>query len=204
MAPSPAERRANFLAWMEREHTNVLKVSERAGIHRNTLYGFARGDAAKMSAVNEAKIATAYETTTAAIFEGKSERLVGVRGLIGARAEVLPINDSFEAAYEIPLPPGLNETEDYEAFEVEGISMPPARPGWTIIFRKRPLPLSELVGFPCLIELEDGRRLFKVLRKGYAPDRWNLESWDGSPLIEDVRITAALPFAAMTPGKMAR
>ena len=63
---------------------------------------------------------------------------------------------------------------------------------------------EDLLNAPCLVDTADGQRLFKRLRRGYTPGRYNLESWDGSPIIEDVEVLNVLPFAALTPGRKAR
>ena len=204
MSDDPDERRGNFQAWMERTGTNVKRVAEATGIPMSTLYGFTSGRYATLKGPNEAKIASAFDTSVQAIFGAGGARQVDVMGRIGARAEVRPFDELGEAVYRVDLSPGLSEDETYVAFEVEGVSMPPAQPGWVVFFRRKPLPLEQLIGYPVLVDLIDGRRLFKVLRRGYTPGCWNLESWDGSPLIEDQRITAALPFAAMTPGRQQR
>ena len=106
--------------------------------------------------------------------------------------------------YQVQLPATLDPEEEYVAFEIEGYSMPPAEPGWLVVFRKIEVTPDDLLNAPCLVDTKDGRRLFKRLRKGYAPGRYNLESWDGSPVIEDIEVLAVLPFAALTPGRRAR
>lgn len=130
---------------------------------------------------------------------------VGVWGKIGARAEVHPFTDySSDPMYEIELPPTVDPTRQYVGFEIEGFSMPPATPGWVVLFRQAEFSPNDFINSPCMVDTEDGRRLFKVLRRGYTEDRYNLESWDGTPLIEDIEVVRALPFVAMTPGRNAR
>lgn len=201
------QRRENFLRWIEAQGTTIADVSRKADVPRTTLYGYARGDAQTLKGMNEQKIAEAYNTTIERIFSGNlSLGTVGVFGKIGARADVYPVDEDHRNSpmYEVPIPPGVNPDGEYVAFEIDGFSMPPAEPGWLILFRNAPVTPEDLVNAPCLVDLADGRRLFKRLRRGYTAGRYNLESWDGSALIEDVEVIGALPFASMTPGRSAR
>ena len=200
---APEDRRANLKAWMERHGLSVYKVAHDVGIPESTLYGYVRGKSVTLKGQIEARIADTYQTTVDVIFAGAVSGRAPVMGKIGARAEVRPFDEA-DPAYEVDVPVTLRTDEDYVAFEIEGFSMPPARPGWIVLFRKKQAPLKELEGFPCLVDLADGRRLFKDLRRGYTPGKWNLISWDGSPPMEDEEVVAALPFVAMTPGKMGR
>ena len=204
MSIKPEERRANFRAWLEREDLNVAEVAERSGIPKSTLYGWNKGHSRTLKSEQEAKIAAAYGMSIDEVFGAVGSRRAPVVGKIGARAEVRPFDESADPMYEVELPATLNPEEEFVAFEVEGFSMPPAKPGWVILFRKKPLPLDQLIGFPCLVDLSDGQRLFKELRRGYTPGKWNLVSWDGSEPLDDREIVAALPLAAITPGKMRR
>lgn len=190
---------------MERTGRNVAEVARHSGVPQTTLYSFLSGKAASLKATTEARVAASYNVTIDEMFGANlPAAFVAVRGKVGARAEVYPLDEASEPAYQVALPPTLEATGDYVAFEIEGFSMPPARPGWVIIFRNQSADPFEMIGYPVLVDLEDGRRLFKIMRRGYEPGRWNLESWDGSEPIENVRITACLPFVAMTPGRMTR
>jgi hypothetical protein len=205
MREASKRRKAAFRAWMQRKGLNVAEVARASGVPHTTLYSFLTREGASLKAINEAQVAAAYTTTVDEIFgTAQSRALIAVVGKVGARAEVYALDDGGEPAYQVPVPPTLDPTEDYVAFEVEGLSMPPARPGWVIVFRSTQVDPTDMINFPVLVDLEDGRRLFKVLRRGYEPGLWNLESWDGSEPIENVRLTSCLPFAAITPGKHAR
>jgi hypothetical protein len=194
------------LRWMTASGLKPSEVSDKAGIPRTTLYGYVRGDADTLKGTNEQRIAQAFNTTVEHIFSGRKPiATLGVFGKIGAKADVYAIDDHRDAPmYELPLPAALNPDGEYVAFEIDGFSMPPAEPGWVVVFRHTSLPVDELVNSVCLVDLSDGRRLFKRIRRGYEPGRYNLESWDGSPLIENQEITAALPFASLAPGRSAR
>lgn len=189
---------------MARKGLNVAEVARHSGVPQTTLYSFLSGKAASLKATTEARVAAAYTTTVDEIFGSAVPAFVAVQGKVGARAEVYPLDESTEPAYEVPLPPTVEASGDYVAFEIEGFSMPPARPGWVIIFRNRAADPSEMINYPVLVDLDDGRRLFKYLRRGNEPGLWTLDSWDGSDPIENVQLRSCLPFVAMTPGKMAR
>lgn len=198
------ERRSAFLAWLDRTGLNVARVARQSGVPKQTIYSFVQGRAQSMKATTEAQIADAYHLAVDEIFGRASPAYAGVVGKVGARAEVYPLDEASDPQYEVPLPPGLDPGGEYIAFEIEGFSMPPARPGWVVIFRAKPSVPEDMLNYPVLVDLEDGRRLFKILRKGFTPGRFTLESWDGSEPIEDVELRTCLPFVAMTPGRMAR
>lgn len=200
-------RRAAFRAWMDANGLKPADVARRSGIKPTTIYSYLAGKSQSLMGTREQIIADAFSTTVESIFTSRSEmrRDVGVWGKIGARAEVYPLTDYTETPmYEVALPPWVDPDQEYVAFEIEGLSMPPASPGFVVFFRKAEVDPDLLLNSACLVDLTDGRRLFKTLRRGYAPGRYNLESWDGSALIEDVSIVRALPFAGLTPGRQAR
>lgn len=182
-------------------------VARRASIPPTTLYSYLDGKSQSLKGSTEQKIAAAFGVPVEVLFTSQQglKREVGVWGKIGARADIYPLSDYTDAPmYEVELPPGIDPDKEYVAFEIEGFSMPPAEPGWVVVFRRVEIPVEELIGSPCLVDLSDGRRLFKRIRRGYSPGNYNLESWDGSALIEDVQIIRALPFAALSPGRKAR
>lgn len=207
MAATIESRRAAFNAWVRAHGPTIADVARRAQVPQTTLYSYASGKSQSLKGITQEKIASAYQTRVEGLFSGASsiQPEIGVWGKIGARAEIYPLSDyTSDPMYQVQLPATLNPDEDYVAFEIEGYSMPPAEPGWLVVFRKVEVTPEDLLNAPCLVDTADGKRLFKRLRRGYAPGRYNLESWDGSPVMEDVEITAVLPFAALTPGRKAR
>ena len=192
---------------MEANELSAADVARRATIPPTTLYSYLDGKSQSLKGATEQRIAEAFGVPVSVLFTPRSDlkREVGVWGKIGARADIYPLSDYSEAPmYEVDLPPGVDPDQDYVAFEIEGFSMPPAEPGWIVIFRRVEVMPEDLINSACLLDIADGRRLFKRLRRGYTPGRYNLESWDGSPLIEDVEVLKALPFASLTPGRQAR
>jgi transcriptional regulator with XRE-family HTH domain len=200
-------RREAFRAWMAANDLSPADVARRATIPPTTIYSYLDGKSRSLRGDTEQRIAQAFNVAVEMLFTSRSGlgRDVGVWGKIGARADVFPLSDyADDPMYEVALPPGLSPDEEYVAFEIEGFSMPPAEPGWLVVFRKVETTPEDLINSACLVDTADGRRLFKRLRRGYSEGLYNLESWDGSPLIENVEITNALPFAALTPGRKAR
>ena len=205
---SPIEaRREAFNAWVRAHGPNIADVARRAQVPQTTLYSYASGKSQSLKGITQEKIASAYRVTVEELFGGGSSTQpeIGVWGKIGARAEIYPLSDyTSDPMYQVQLPATLDADEEYVAFEIEGYSMPPAEPGWLVVFRKIEVTPEDLLNAPCLVDTADGQRLFKRLRKGYSAGRYNLESWDGSPMIEDVKVVSVLPFAALTPGRRAR
>lgn len=200
-------RREAFASWVQANGPTVADVARRAGVPQTTLYSYIAAKSQSLKGITQEKIASAYRVPVEALFSGAGplQSEVGVWGKIGARAEIYPLADyTSDPMYQVELPATLNPEEEFVAFEIEGYSMPPAEPGWLVIFRKSEVTPEDLINAPCLVDTRDGQRLFKRLRRGYKPGRYNLESWDGSPMIEDVEILAVLPFAALTPGRRSR
>jgi transcriptional regulator with XRE-family HTH domain len=207
MVATIESRRAAFNTWVAQHGPTVADVARRAGVPQTTLYSYASGKSQSLKGITQEKIASAYRVSVEDLFGAARppDPEIGVWGKIGARAEIYPLSDyTSDPMYQVELPATLNAEEDYVAFEIEGYSMPPAEPGWLVVFRKIEVTPEDLLNAPCLVDTTDGKRLFKRLRKGYAPGRYNLESWDGSPVIEDVQVLRVLPFAALTPGRRAR
>lgn len=205
--PGSENRRAAFRGWLEANGLTVADVARRSKVPASTIYSYLAGKAQSLTGANQEKIARAVGATIEQLFTSNSGgRLdLGVWGKIGAGADVYPLTDyQNDPMYEVALPATLDPNADYVAFEVDGLSMPPAEPGWLVVFRRVEAQPEDLLNSPCLVDTADGRRLFKRLRRGYTPGRYNLESWDGSPLMEDVHVLRVLPFAVLSPGRKAR
>lgn len=132
------------------------------------------------------------------------ERLVRIIGTVGADTEGTVIQSTGQEAYDMaPIPPG--GTSDSVALEVKGHSMRAiAEDGALIYFEdQRNPPTPDMIGYVCIVELEDGRVLIKRLLRGSAADLYMLESQVGPPL-EDVRIRWAAEPTAIIPAKQAR
>jgi len=125
---------------------------------------------------------------------------VPIVGYVGAGAEVFPIEElpRWEGINEIECPRELNP-DDTEALIVEGDSMLPIEPRSVVfVTRSRPSTPDDVLGKLCVVELADGRRLVKQVRRGYQKGRFNLISTNAAP-IEDVEIERAARVRAIIP-----
>lgn len=124
---------------------------------------------------------------------------VQISHYVGAGAEVRVISDlqPGEGLAEVDAPPG--EPDSVGAI-IEGDSMFPMRAGWQIFYRKSDAEgvLEELIGKLCVVEIQDGDTLVKILRRGSRKGLWNLESWN-APLREDVKLSWAARVVDIRP-----
>lgn len=145
-------------------------------------------------------IAAALGVAPEELLPSANFRLVRVAGYVGAGAEVFPIEElpRWEGDYEVECPRELNP-DDTEALIVEGDSMLPIEPRSVVfVTRSRPSTADDILGKLCVVELADGRRLVKQVRRGYQKGRFNLISTNAAP-IEDVEIEPAARVRAIIP-----
>ena len=117
---------------------------------------------------------------------GAKVRLIGK---IGAGQEVRPLDDLNEMVE-------LSIGAATEAFEVTGDSMLPVARHGDIIVAAGPGAIRDLIGIECVVDLDDGRRFFKTIERGSAPELFTLLSYNAEP-IRDVRIVAAGPLVSI-------
>ena len=132
------------------------------------------------------------------------EPMVRIIGRVGADTEGTVIQTDGQEGFDTaPVPPG--GTSAAVALEVVGHSMRAvAEDGSLIYFEdQRNPPTPDMLGYYCIVEIEDGRVLFKRLLRGSAPGLFVLESQVGPP-IEDVRVRWAAEPTAIIPPKQAR
>lgn len=105
--------------------------------------------------------------------EAPTEIQVPLKGYIGAGEAVEAISD-LDDGETVAAP--RDARPGTVAAKVRGNSMfPTLRDGWTLYWSKL-LPAHEMINDLCVVHLEDGRILVKVLRAGSLPDLWTLQS----------------------------
>lgn len=120
--------------------------------------------------------------------EGTPRGRLSIMGYVGAGAEVFPLEET--EILEIEVPPGAQDSD--VAFIIRGDSQYPFADGGIIIAR----PVSsvhDVVNRLAVVDLEDGRRLFKQVSPGPTANTFNLLSHNAAPIV-GVRVIRAAAF----------
>lgn len=136
--------------------------------------------------------------------DGSGAEYVAIIGRVGADNEGSVVYTTADATGDVaPIPPG--GSTDSVALEVTGHSMRGfADDGALLYFEAQETPPTpDMLGYPCIVETEDGRVLLKRLLKGSRPGVYDLESQVG-PTLSDVRLRWAAEITAIIPPKVAR
>jgi len=113
-----------------------------------------------------------------------------VRGRVGAGAEIIPV-DEHGTGEDVDLPPGA--PPNVIPVTVDGDSMYPRYfDGETLYYLPDHRAPQDMIGREVVAKLSDGRILVKILDKGTKRGRFNLRSWNGSP-IENVALEWVAP-----------
>lgn len=101
----------------------------------------------------------------------------------------------------VALPPEL-EADGLVALRVTGNSLRPLRAGWLLYYRQADGIPDDAINEMCIVELADGQRLIKELRRGGTADRYTLLSWSANadPL-EDQDVRRASRILDIRPGR---
>lgn len=191
-------RRQALRAFMEARGLSAAGWAKKAGIPASTLQSFLQGRSQSLRGENEQLLAAAIGVSVSQMYDGEEINLVPLVGKIGAGAIVYPFEGDDSAMEYVAAPPTI-EAVDVVAYEIEGYSMPPFKPGNKVFARRddRGIP-EDCLQEMCIVLTRDGRQLFKVLRRGYSPGRFNLHSLDGEPPIEDIELEWAARVVGAT------
>lgn len=123
-------------------------------------------------------------------------RTIPIVGYVGAGATVLPTDDGGADVEDIELP----YMSELQALRISGDSQwPRFLAGEIVVFSSENKHPGDLIGRYCICDLEDGRRLLKILRQGAAEGTWRLESHNAPPE-DNIRLRAAYPFIFLVAG----
>ncbi len=107
---------------------------------------------------------------------------------VAGGSELVPIDDypQGEGIEEVELPAGV--PANAVVVKVKGESMHPRYyDGEYLVYIRDGRSPDELVGRECVVELVDGRKMVKMVRRGSKKGLFRLESFNAAP-IEDVKI----------------
>lgn len=149
-------------------------------------------------------LAPVLQTTASWLMEGTAEApqtstSLRIVGRIGAGAEILPEFEQLppEGLYDIDV--ALPLSPDTIAFVVEGDSMwPRYNAGDVVVCSEIEHDPAQIVGREAAVRTADGKRFLKTIRRGKAPDSYDLESHNAPP-IREVQIAWASPILMMLP-----
>jgi len=188
------------LQWARRNHGRYKTATEAArafGWTVSTYLGHENGDRSPSREAAK-KYAKAYRVRWEWLLEGEGKPTTGEKnraaqavGYVGAGAEILPFDDHSPGSLEeVEILPGV--PEDAALVIVRGNSMYPRYfENEMLLYVRRMDDPRDHVGKECVVALDDGRMLVKMLRRANG-GLFNLESWN-APLIEGVAIQWAAP-----------
>jgi repressor LexA len=110
---------------------------------------------------------------------------IRVVGIVGLGEEIEWVGDDHSLGeIELPFP----VPEGCIALEARGDSMSPrVQNGEILIVRTDGVDATAIIGRQAVVKIKAGPYLFKTVRRGYEPNRFNLESFN-APLRENVEI----------------
>ena len=123
---------------------------------------------------------------------------IPLMGLIGAGATIFPMTED-TAGDEILDHIELPDEGHCAALQIRGDSQYPRfLDGEIVVYDTRPVPPGQLINRYAVVDLTDGRRLLKTLRRMPTPGSYRLESHNAPPE-DDVDISATYPLLMLLP-----
>lgn len=187
---SPGER----LTWARRVHAGIKSIAEAARKFRAHPQNWADHEANRrgISPQQALKYGRWLKVSAGWILtgQGAAERVtIRLMGYVGAGAQVFPFDA--EQLDEIDAPVGAQEGD--VAFIIRGVSMGSVFSEGGLIVVRPCAEVSECLYRLAIVDLDDGRRLFKQVTPGSKPGLHTLLSQNDAPIV-DVRVTAAARF----------
>lgn len=185
---------------------SVAQVAKRAGYSESGVRAIENGQNGLRADAAE-RFAPIVSATSAWLLTGEGEAEsahIPVLGFVGADSEGTVIYTTGQESGDlVPIPPGGGR--ESRALEVRGHSGGEWAPAGSIIYfeDQRHPPTPDMLGYPCVVETEDGRVLLKRLLKGSSPGVYDLESRVG-PTLENVRLKWAAEVTYVAQPRQAR
>lgn len=206
------EQREALKRFMDARGLNPHAWAKAAKVPDSTLRSYLRGQTNSLKSHVERKLADAAGVSVDAMYGRDygaplARHQVWVKGYLGAgnAIQLFEAMGENEGFYEVSRPPGVHGDVRLIAMEIRGGSMPPWRDGDVVYCEQRDhVDVQAILGEACMVELADGGMLFKEVQQGYEPGTFNLLSWDGSPMRQNMKIRRAMPMVAVVRKAQAR
>ena len=197
MASSLKERVERRLEELNRNPFEAARIGQ---LERSFVNDILIGKKVSVQGSSLPKLASALDWTVASLLGDdpvgvESTRVIRVRGLVGAGAEIFTEVEQIghDGLDEIELAVAIDPTS--LAFRVKGDSMwPRYDDGDVVICGREGTDLSDIVDWEAAVRTGDGRRFLKRLRAGSKKGLFDLESHNAPPL-RDVEIEWASQVA---------
>ncbi len=184
---------------MKRLDITQAQLAELAGATQQHVSRLAQKDA-----LSEKWVRTFARVLDISEDELREPKMVPVIGRVGAGARVYPFDeDELPIEHQVSCPRGMNP-KTTRALLVKGDSMyQEIDDGWYVFFdAARAETLESVLGQRCVVDLADGARLIKRVRRGTAANRVTLLSTNAPP-IEDAEIKRIARAVALPPDLVA-
>lgn len=183
------DARDNRIAeFRKKARLSQARLAQAVGTGRSTIVKLERGEM-RLTTVWMRRIADQLQVRPSALISDEIPREVEIMGYVGAGTKVYPLDDQMRRQGEtVPCPIAL-DAEKTAAVIVRGDSMLPLEDGWVLYYTRmfEGVPI-DAVGHLCVVQLaNDGPIYVKQLRRGYAPNHFNLLSTNADP-IEDANV----------------
>ena len=208
MASTPREERGQRLrAARNALNFSVAVVARRSGYSESGIRALENGQNDLRPDAAE-KLAPVLQVTPGWLLAGEGEGQPRPRGYpligkVGAGGSGLYADDYElgDAAEWIEPLPGMPQTEEIIVLDVDGDSMAPAvLDGDLAFFGPVRDDVDQLLNKRVMARLADGRKFFKILKRGTRPGVYTLRSLNPTtPDIEDVEIAWVLPYRGSKP-----
>lgn len=188
--------RNNLRALRESRSWSQEQAAEALGTTRNQ-YAKLEGGSRRLSDVWITRAAAAYGVDAGEVVTDRRDS-ISVVGHVGAGSEAHFYGEGQGPLGEAPAPEG--STPQTIAVEVRGDSLGSFFDGWLVCYDDVRSPVTDdLLGRLCVVGLEDGRVLVKMVSRSKTDrDRFDLHGQFGEPIL-DVQIGWAAPVKTIVP-----
>ena len=188
---------------MKEHGVKAAPLARKAALNESAVRDILRGRSKNPGIVTLKKIASVLNLRPSALFE--AGQAWPITGKIAANGEIQQVETDPDEDYSIENPFFSYRDADYEALKIEGESIAPlAFDGDFLIVTRPESGVDENdLGRPCVCELEDGRRMVRIIRMGDQPGAYHLTpvSMFGAPDM-NVKLKSAVRIALVLPSEM--